>query len=73
MSDEEIDSYVHDLQQASVLVAIPAISVVADDPDDDPIVATAVVAQVSVLCTRDRDLHRQNVIEYCAARAASKL
>lgn len=71
MSDDEIDHYVHELQIVSLLVSIPVFqvdAVVPSDPDDDPIVATAVACGAAVLCTRDRHLHRRNVVEYCGAR-----
>lgn len=40
--------------------------VVVADPDDDPIVQTAVLGGVDVLCTRDTHLLDQAVVEYCA-------
>jgi len=40
--------------------------VVAADPDDDPIVQTAVLGEVDVLCTRDAHLLDRAVVEYCA-------
>ena len=56
-SPEEIRHYVGWLRDGSVVVPIPAGSadaVVLADPDDDPIVATAVLGQADVLCTWDR-------------------
>jgi predicted nucleic acid-binding protein len=70
MSDEVIDQFLQDLQAASLTVELPAESVVAgvtSDPDDDPIVATAVEASAEVLCTLDRHLRTANVVSYCAA------
>ncbi len=35
------------------------------DPDDDPVVYTAVDGQADVLCTLDRDLFQPNVAAFC--------
>jgi putative PIN family toxin of toxin-antitoxin system len=74
MSDIEIEAFVRDIQLASLTVTVlPAAvaAVVAKDPDDDPIVATAIIAQASYLCTRDQHLFSGSVVEYCAARGIS--
>ena len=71
MNIDGIDGYVRDLQMASLLVDVePAAmdAVVASDPEDDPVVATAVMAKARVLCTLDRHLHQPVVLAYCAAR-----
>ncbi len=68
LDDAGIDTYVQNIQSAAVVVnpsASRAASVVPHDPDDDPIVATAVAGSVEVLCTRDRDLRRPEVRAYC--------
>lgn len=41
------------------------IPVVLTDPNDDPIVYTAVAAGADVLCALDRDLHSPNVVRFC--------
>lgn len=67
LSDAEIDHYVTDLQAVAEIV-IPTTqpaAIVADDPDDDPIVATALAGNADVLCTRDRHLLHPDVIAYC--------
>jgi uncharacterized protein len=48
----------------TVLTTTPDPVVIAD-PDDDPIVQTAVFGKVDFLCTRDRHLFEKAVIEYC--------
>ncbi|MEX0717913.1 MAG: hypothetical protein WD066_15065 [Planctomycetaceae bacterium] len=60
----------NDLRAAALIVPLPANSqaVVPDDPDDDPIIATAVVGKVDVLCTLDRHIRLPEVEAYCAAR-----
>jgi len=64
----EIDRFVADVAAACLLVE-PASSVaegvVASDPDDNPIVATAVIGKADVLCTLDKHLVHPGVIEYC--------
>lgn len=45
-----------------------AAAVVSADPDDDPIVATAVAGQAEVLCTRDRHLRTPAVRAYCSGQ-----
>lgn len=39
--------------------------VVLNDPDDDPIVYTAVAAGADVLCAVDRHFHAPNVVAFC--------
>ncbi len=68
MTDEDIDHFLQNIQLASVVVepapdAIAAI--VTADPDDDPIVATAIAASADVLCTLDRHLHIPAIVSYC--------
>ena len=71
MADEEIDAYVRDVQMASMIVSVPieaVEAVVSSDPEDDPIVATAVAARADVLCTLDRHLRQQPVVAHCASK-----
>lgn len=66
-SDQEIDQFLCNIQLASIVVEPEsnAISLVSSDPDDDPIIATAVVFKADILCTLDRHLHTQDVVDYC--------
>lgn len=68
LSDEDIDGYVQHVQAAALVVDVPAITsgIVTRDPDDDPIIATAVTGQAEKLCTRDRHLRHPNVRAYCS-------
>lgn len=69
LDDAQIDAYVQSLQTAALIVnpqAATATQVVPADPDDDPVVATAVDGQAEVLCTRDRHLHSPVVKTYCS-------
>jgi uncharacterized protein len=71
LDDSQIDAYVQSLQSAALIVNPPgatAAQVVSADPDDDPIVATAVAGQAEVLCTRDRHLRSPVVRAYCSAQ-----
>jgi uncharacterized protein len=67
LTDEGIDRYILDLQLVAEMVAPPLrlTPVVANDPDDDGIVATAVYGCADVLCTLDRHLLQPAVVQYC--------
>jgi hypothetical protein len=68
MTDQAIDSFLQDLQAASLMVdSISAPPIVASDPDDDPIVATAITSGAAYLCTLDRHIRTPAVVDYCAA------
>ncbi|HUY92672.1 MAG TPA: putative toxin-antitoxin system toxin component, PIN family [Pirellulales bacterium] len=67
MTDAEIDSFVNDLRELAELVTIPdSAPPVANDPDDDLVVATAVAGRADVICTRDRHIRHNVVRAYCA-------
>ena len=66
LDEAGMDQYVADLVRACEMVfPIGSSEVVADDPDDDPIVAAALAGNADVLCTRDRHLLRESVVAYC--------
>ena len=70
LDDAEIDAYVQAVQSAALMVNLPPgipAAVVPKDPDDDPIIATAVAGQAEIICTRDRHLWDANVQQYCTA------
>jgi putative PIN family toxin of toxin-antitoxin system len=53
--DTDVRDYIHWLLTVAEMVAdLPKLRVVADDPKDDPVVATAVAAQADYLVTGDR-------------------
>ena len=68
LSAEKIGQYLVDLAASAEIADLPKMLTpsVPHDPDDDPIVATGVYGRADVLCTRDRHLHRPEVVEYCA-------
>ena len=54
LSEEAIEQYLAFLEAAGVLTRIPKVfPAVVSDPDDDPILQTAIVGRADVLCTRD--------------------
>jgi predicted nucleic acid-binding protein len=66
VTQEEIDAHLRYLRGVCLLVEPPrGIPVVLTDPDDDPVVYTAIGAGADVLCTRDRDFYAPNVIAFC--------
>jgi len=46
----------------------PAPRVVPSDPDDDPVVHTAVIGRADALCTLNRDFYDPSVRDYCRER-----
>ena len=68
LSPEQIEQHVQDVAKGAELVDLPSplTPAVLHDPDDDPIVATAVYGQTNVLCTLDRHLRSPSVEAYCA-------
>jgi putative PIN family toxin of toxin-antitoxin system len=67
LTREDIDLYVAYLQSAGELVALPAShAAVVSDPDDDPILQTAIRGRANVLCTRDAAFKHPKVEEVCS-------
>jgi uncharacterized protein len=63
LAGEAIEQYLLFLEAASVLVELPEVSpAVISDPDDDPILQTAIAGRADILCTRD-DAFRHEVVE----------
>lgn len=75
LDDKGIDEYIHDLSAASLVVQIQmaATGIVANDPDDDLVIATAEAGNADVLCTLDRHLRQSDVIDYCRQKAIEVL
>ena len=69
LTENEIESYIQFLQEASELVS-PVVSnpVVPADPTDDPVVYTAVDGRAEVLCAMDRDFYAPAVVAFCSQR-----
>ena len=67
LSERTITEFVSRVGEAAemVLTTTPD-RVVAADPDDDPIVQTAVLGRADFLCTRDAHVLEATAVEYCA-------
>lgn len=67
ISNSDVDEFESLLRGVADTVAVTAQSpVVPTDPDDDPIIATAIIGQSDVLCTLDRHLRQPLIQAYCA-------
>lgn len=66
LSDAEIRQHIEYLRSFSELV-VPAEGppVVLRDPNDDPVIYTAVAGAADVICTLDRHFYVPNVQEFC--------
>jgi hypothetical protein len=69
LTEEEVVEHVETIRAAAQIVD-PVVSepVVLADPNDDPVLYTAVVARADVLCTRDRHFYAANVMGFCRMR-----
>ncbi len=65
-NDQEIGEFVQNVEAGSVLVQLPADipAVVKADPDDDAVVATAILGQADAICTRNTHLYAADVVAY---------
>ena len=71
LTDAEIVEYLSYLRAKDVSEIVfpgPAPRVVPADPDDDPVVHTAVVGRADALCTLNRDFFNPLVRDYCRER-----
>jgi putative PIN family toxin of toxin-antitoxin system len=71
LTDEETAEYLANLRAPTVSEIVfpgPAPCVVAADPDDDPVVHTAVVGRADSLCTLNRHFYTHVVLDYCKQR-----
>ena len=69
LNEEEIEEHLDFLRRFSELVdVVIGEPVVLSDPDDDPVVYTAVHGRADVLCTLDRDFFQPDVIAFCRAK-----
>jgi putative PIN family toxin of toxin-antitoxin system len=69
LADDEIAAHI-DLLRARADIVSPIMEqpVVLTDPDDDPVVHTAIAGRADVLCAVDRDFYAANVISFCRER-----
>ncbi len=71
LNNEEITEYLHYLRARDISEVVfpgPAPPIVPSDPDDDPIVHTAIMGRADALCTLNRDFYHPAVRDYCQAR-----
>ena len=66
LNEEDIREHLEFIRGVSELVE-PAVTepVVLSDPDDDPVLFTAVAGRADVLCSLDRHLRHADVAEFC--------
>lgn len=68
LGKDDIDQYLAFLEAGGIMVELPgAIPAVVSDPDDDPIVQTAITGRADVLCTRDEAFYVEQVRLLCTA------
>lgn len=74
LSDEDVAEYLGYVQSKQISEMVfpgPAPLVVPADPDDDPVVHTAVAGGADVLCTLNRHFYNPAVVEYCRERGVT--
>jgi putative PIN family toxin of toxin-antitoxin system len=64
LDDLVIDDYIQAIRQASLVVTLTAPATISTDPDDDPVIATAIEGQADVLCTWDRHFFAESVQQH---------
>ena len=73
LQDEEIESYAVELQRVSVSVDPAGVklaeAVVCRDPDDEPVILSAIAGRADVLCTLDRDIRERRFLPSARGRA----
>ena len=68
--EKAIDQYLVFLEAASVLAEVPEVfPAVVSDPDDDPILQTAIVGKADFLCSRDEAFRHEVVQRVCSAHS----
>jgi putative PIN family toxin of toxin-antitoxin system len=71
LTDQEVAEYLSFLRASNISEVVfpgPAPRVVPSDPDDDPVVHTAVAGHADALCTLNRDFYHPSVRDYCRER-----
>jgi putative PIN family toxin of toxin-antitoxin system len=71
LTDEEVAEYLSYLRSKDITEFVfpgPAPRVVPADPDDDPVVHTAVIGRADALCTLNRHFFSSKVRDYCRER-----
>jgi putative PIN family toxin of toxin-antitoxin system len=69
LEDAELQQHVDYLQTfAEIVTPAEGPPIVLEDPDDDPVVYTAVAGAADVICTVDRHFYAPNVLAFCSRR-----
>ena len=67
LSGEEIGEHLQYIESlCDVVIPMEGPPIVLSDPDDDPIVYTALTGQADVLCTLDKHFYEPNVLSFCS-------
>jgi uncharacterized protein len=70
LSADEIQRYVQLLDDIAELVhPRPVMPVVLRDPNDDPVIETAILGDAESLCTLDQHFYAPRVVDFCRARS----
>ena len=77
LQDEAIEAYAVELQRMSVSVDPTTVklaeAVVCRDPDDEPVILSAIAGRADVLCTLDRDIRAEEVSAFCSRQGVQVL
>ncbi len=74
LTSDAIERYLAFLEAAGVLTELPEVSPsIVSDPDDDPILQTAIVGRADFLCTRDEAFRHEVVQHVCATHGITIL
>jgi len=67
LTDERIPEFVASIQVSSFVVDIDITSVrrITRDINDDPIIETAIQAKAAILCSNDKDVLGNTVVDFC--------
>ena len=67
LNDDEILEHVQSLETLADMVSpFDGPPLILKDPNDDPVVYTALAGQASILCTVDRHFYEPNVLSFCS-------
>ena len=67
LTDADIQEHIRNLQEfAEVVTPFEGPPVILKDPNDDPVVYTALAGATDVICTLDRHFFEPNVLSFCS-------
>lgn len=75
LTEEEMRTYVAELDKIGQVEKVPAVvrEDISTDPDDNPIIQTAIQGKADILCAVDRHIRHKRVQTYCAAHGVRVL